>query len=221
MRYLILQLEVLHLITLERFEDEILLQESLTNLQYAVVGYNTSIYGTELGDTGGGHSPIIGWAYDGNPIYEPYGYSDPKDSNSSIKLLNTSYTLDTSNVINRPSSFSSGFFVEDYKFTDDGDLDSSNGRFTKTPDYPNGVYAYFVGVTTGIQGNLIPKYPYFIGDTYRSEPIEDNFLIRSITFDFNGNNLIRNTLPYKVSDDFADNDFLIESNEISRATIDS
>ena len=32
-------------------------------------------------------------------------YSDPKDSNSSIKLLNTSYTLDTSNIINRPSSF--------------------------------------------------------------------------------------------------------------------
>ena len=26
--------------------------------------------------------------------------------------------------------------------------------------------------------------------------------------------LSRNTLPYKVSDDFADNDFLIESNEI-------
>jgi hypothetical protein len=21
------------------------------------------------------HSPIIGWAYDGNPIYGPYGYS--------------------------------------------------------------------------------------------------------------------------------------------------
>ena len=199
---------------LERFEDEILLQESITNLQYAVVGYNTSIYGTELGDLGGGHSPIIGWAYDGNPIYGPYGYSDPTDSNSPIKLLNTSYTLNTANITNRPSSFTSGFFVEDYKFTDDGDLDSSNGRFTKTPDYPNGVYAYFVGVTTGIQGNLIPKYPYFIGDTYRSEPIEDNFLIDQTNFDFNGNNLIRNTLPYKVSDDFADNDFLIESNEI-------
>ncbi len=199
---------------LERFEDEILLQESVTNLQYAVVGYNTSIYGTELGDLGGGHSPIIGWAYDGNPIYGPYGYSDPTDSNSPIKLLNTSYTLNTANITNRPSSFTSGFFVEDYKFTDDGDLDSSNGRFTKTPDYPNGVYAYFVGVTTGIQGNLIPKFPYFIGDTYRSEPIEDNFLIDQTNFDFNGNNLIRNTLPYKVSDDFADNDFLIESNEI-------
>ena len=69
-------------------------------------------------------------------------------------------------------------------------------------------------MTTGIQGDLIPKYPYFIGDTYRSEPIEDNFLIDQTNFDFNGNNLIRNTLPYKVSDDFADNDFLIESNEI-------
>ena len=22
------------------------------------------------------HSPIIGWAYDGNPIYGPYGYSN-------------------------------------------------------------------------------------------------------------------------------------------------
>ena len=58
-------------------------------------------------------------------------------------------------------------------------MDASNGRFTKTPDYPNGVYAYFVGIQTGAQGNQIPKFPYFIGDTYRSEPIEDNFLIRS------------------------------------------
>ena len=198
---------------LERFDDEILLQESITNLQYAVVGYNTSIYGTELGDTGGGHSPIIGWAYDGNPIYGPYGYSDPDNTNSPIKILNTSYTLDTSNVTNRPS-FASGFFIEDYKYTDDGDLDSSNGRFTKTPDYPNGVYAYFVGIQTGAQGNQIPKFPYFIGDTYRSEPIEDNFLIDQSTFDFNGSNIIRNTLPYKVSDETADNDFLIESNEI-------
>ena len=203
----------LSLNNLERYDDEILLQESVTNLQYAVVGYNTSIYGTELGDTGGGHSPIIGWAYDGNPIYGPYGYSDPDDTNSPVKILNTSYTLDTSNIINRPT-FSSGFFVEDYKYTDDGDLDASNGRFTKTPDYPNGVYAYFVGIQTVAQGNQIPKFPYFIGDTYRSEPIEDNFLIDQSTFDFNTSNIIRNTLPYKVSDDFADNDFLIESNEI-------
>ena len=27
---------------------------------------------------------------------------------------------------------------------------------------------------------------------------------------------MRNTYPYKVSDEFADNDFIVESNEISR-----
>ena len=32
------------------------------------------------------HSPIIGWAYDGNPIYGPFGYSDPNNINSHLKL---------------------------------------------------------------------------------------------------------------------------------------
>ena len=201
---------------LERFDDEILLKESEDNLQYAVVGYSTSLYTNEFGDPNPitGHSPIIGWAYDGNPIYGPYGYDDPKDENSSIKILNTGYVLNTSNVVNRPSSFSNGFFVEDYEYTDNGDLDESNGRFTKTPDFPNGVYAYFVGVATGSLGNLEPKFPYFIGENYRSEPVSDNFLIDQTNFDLNSQGLIRNTLPYKVADKFADNDFIIESNEI-------
>ena len=30
------------------------------------------------------HSPIIGWAFDGNPIYGPYGYSDPTDQGLSL-----------------------------------------------------------------------------------------------------------------------------------------
>ena len=81
--------------------------------------------------------------------------------------MDTGYDLDTSSVINRPSSFAGGFFVEDHQFNDSGDLDESNGRFTKTPDFPNGTYAYFVGVTTGNQGNLIPKFPYFIGGVGR------------------------------------------------------
>ena len=34
------------------------------------------------------------------------------------------------------------------------------------------------------------------------------------SFDFNNSGLSRNTFPYKVNDQFADNDFLIESNEI-------
>jgi len=201
--------------SLTRFGDEVLLRESDDNLQYAVVGYNTSIYSTlfEDPDSITGHSPIVGWAYDGNPIYGPYGYIDPADSDSAIVILNTSYTLNTSNVTNRPTSFAGGFFVEDHQYDDSGDLDESNGRFCKTPDYPNGVYAYFVGVSTGAQGNLDPKFPYFIGDNYRSKPIDDNFLIDQNNFDFNTSKIIRNTLPYKVADPTADNDFLIESNE--------
>ena len=36
------------------------------------------------------HSPIIGWAYDGNPIYGPFGYSDPDNINSPLKIIETS-----------------------------------------------------------------------------------------------------------------------------------
>ena len=120
----------------------------------------------------------------------------------------------SSNIDNRPSGFTIGFFVDDYKFTNSGDLDENNGRYCKTPEYPEGTYAYFVGVNTNpSSGKLDPKYPYFIGNTYRSNPIQENFEINQSSFDFNNSNLIRNTFPYKVSDEYADNDFIIESNE--------
>ena len=34
-----------------------------------MVGYSTQIGENTFGDDGSGHSPLIGWAYDGNPIY--------------------------------------------------------------------------------------------------------------------------------------------------------
>ena len=37
---------------------------------------------------------------------------------------------------------SDGLFIEDYVFTNNGDLDEYNGRFEINDDYPNGVYAY-------------------------------------------------------------------------------
>ena len=39
------------------------------------------------------HSPIIGWAFDGNPIYGPYGYTDPTDQGSEIIRMRSSYAL--------------------------------------------------------------------------------------------------------------------------------
>ena len=86
-----------------------------------------------------GHSPIVGWAYDGNPIYGPFGYSEPDNINSDLKIITPSYVTDISKVINRPTGYSAGFFVEDHVYNGTGDLDIHNGRFGKTPEFPNGV----------------------------------------------------------------------------------
>ena len=200
----------------ERHGDEILV-DTEDGLQYGMIGYSTAIGLSEFGDNSIDHSPIIGWAYDGNPIYGPYGYDDSSNSNSQIRNLTTSYVLSTSSVIDRPSGFGNGFFVDDYKFNNSGDLDKHNGRYTKTPEFPNGVYAYFVGINTNTQTSVFPHY---IGDTYRSKLIAQEV---NQSFDFNNSDLIRNTLPYAVGDIGSDNDFINEPNEIllQSSTIES
>jgi hypothetical protein len=198
-----------------KYGDEVI-SESGDNLEYSVSGYAPIVKGYfNDPDSITGHSPIIGWAYDGNPIYGPYGYSDPQDKYSSIKVLNTGYTSNLSNITNRPSGFNLGFFIEDYTYTNTGDLDRSNGRYCKTPEFENGVYAYFATINSSNTG--ITSFPYFIGNTYRSNYVSDNLLINQ-SFDFNNSNLIRNTLPYKVNDNYAGNDFIIESNELVQQT---
>ena len=193
-----------------RFGNELLI-ETENKLQYSVCGYFNTLR-QSFGDAGTSISNIIGWAYDGNPIYGAYGYSDPEDTNSAPKLLTSGYTLNTSNIIDRPAQISAGFFVEDYAYTNSGDLDENNGRFGKTLEFPNGVYAYFAPLKVG---TLEPQFPYFIGNSYRSNALEENSILNQ-SFDFNGSNLLRNTLPYKVSDNYAGNDFIIETNEIKR-----
>ena len=138
----------------------------------------TQIGNNAFGDDGIEHSPIVGWAYDGNPIYGPYGYSDPQDENSPIRILSTGYELDESHIVDRPSSFNVGFFIDDHVFTNVGDLDIHNGRYCRTPEYPKGIYAYFVGITSI---SLEPDFPYFIGDTYRSNPVIDNYKLSSMS----------------------------------------
>ena len=160
-----------------------------------------------------GHSPIIGWAYDGNPIYGPFGYSEPDNINSELKIVKSSYKTDITRVANRPTGYAPGFFVEDHVFDGSGDLDIHNGRFTKTPEFPNGIYAYFTSVGLGTQTNKLEGvYPYFIGNTYRSPFITENQILDH-DFDFNNSQLRRNTKPYNVDEKFAGNDFVVESYE--------
>ena len=123
------------------------------------------------------HSPIIGWAYDGNPIYGPYGFASR--TGGAIRLMKSSYELSLKE--SRPN-YPNGFFVEDYEFKGNGDLDEHNGRYCVTPEYPNGTYAYFTTVdTTSIEstfpfiGYRKPAFPYVIGETFKSKPIEFNF----------------------------------------------
>ena len=180
---------------------------------YSVYGYSEDLGKTKLGlekFDGTEHSPIIGWAYDGNPIYGPYGYKDPKNAASGIELLIPSYGLNSANVVDRPSGFVDGYFIDDYEYNGVGTLDKHNGRFCRTPEFPDGVYAYFATVNPS---NLKSTYPFFVGDTFRNDLISDN-LVLDHNFDFNSSNLSRNTFPYKLGKKYAENDFILESHEV-------
>ena len=194
--------------------DELLL-EGDNNLSYSLCGY-AKTYRDSFGEVGSGTtvaSKIIGWAYDGNPVYGSFGYSDSADSSSDARRLVSGYEADIANIVDRPVGFAAGFFVDDYKFTNNGDLDVNNGRFGKTPEYPDGVYAYFAT----IDGDGKTQFPYFIGNSYRSLPLEQNI---DQDFDFKGSDLKRNTFPYRVADKNADNDFIIETNELEDQKIE-
>lgn len=128
------------------------------------------------------HSPILGWAFDGNPIYGPYGLSDPTQLSSNIVQIRSGYKLKTNVVydattnpnpyrIEGPtiSQYPAGTFVDDYEYTFNSlsiYLDEYNGRYTKTPDFPDGIYAYYV--TLDPAG--LAEFPYIMGPKFYSKP---------------------------------------------------
>lgn len=114
------------------------------------------------------HSPIIGYALDGYPIYGPFGY----DQAGTVHRMKSSYRLRS--MVHRTTlpdgtlltpaqegpdvgaPYPLGTFAEDYEYAKGtGDLDEFNGRFTRTPDYPEGTYAYFL---TGWPWLIGPRY---------------------------------------------------------------
>jgi len=94
------------------------------------------------------HSPLIGWAADGFPIYAMYGYREPGDAQSGSKELQPSYRLQKGNRPTgkgQPGGKYDGTFIEDYEYVaGQGDLDECNGRICVTPEFPDGTYAYFL-----------------------------------------------------------------------------
>ncbi len=102
----------------------------------------------ELGWSDRKHSPQIGWAADGFPVYAVYGYADANDPESKIVALKSSYRLKPGKRPggqHQPGGQYDGTFIQDYEYVAGrGDLDECNGRFGKTPDFPGGTYAYFL-----------------------------------------------------------------------------
>jgi hypothetical protein len=124
------------------------------------------------------HSPLIGFAYDGFPIYGAYGFKNT-DGTGGITRIQSGYQLrnisvrthwaDGTDVTDGPavsSTYPLGYFREDYEFVShpgQGEyLDASNGRFCVTPEYPNGTYCYFATVDE----NWNSAYPYVVGPKF-------------------------------------------------------
>ncbi|MEG3754077.1 YHYH protein [Psychromonas arctica] len=89
---------------------------------------------------------LIGWAVDGFPIYARYGYSNPADAGSQIKLMKGSYQLNSHINEHRPSLdvYPLGTFQQDWIYVPgSGDLDECNGQVGVTPEFPEGIYHYY------------------------------------------------------------------------------
>ncbi|MEZ5652856.1 MAG: YHYH protein [Burkholderiaceae bacterium] len=90
---------------------------------------------------------LVGWASDGFPLYARYGYSDPNDAGSALKVVAASYRVKAEPDDGRPSTaiFAMGHFTQDWEYVPgSGDLDECNGRTGVTPEFPEGIYHYFV-----------------------------------------------------------------------------
>ncbi len=130
-------------------------------------------------DSATAHSKIIGYGFDGIPVYGPYGY-DAADGSGGIDRIRSSYRK--RNITQRTTlangtqlpanqygpavsaTYPLGYFIEDFEYVAGlGDLDQFNGRTAVTPDYPNGIYAYYATMDTA----GVSEYPYFFGPQYR------------------------------------------------------
>ena len=197
------------------------LRQSLLSTSIGVDG--TTIYREDsLNDTSSikYHSPLIGWAYDGNPIYGPYGYADPEGG--VVTRMKSGYRIINSPI--RPSLYPVGFFIEDYFYDGTGDLDEYNGRYCKTPDFPEGIYAYFSTINNTEESDgpfrsfLKPVFPYIIGDKFNSKIIDFNYDQNSNQdkININSTGWLRNTYYYGLLNKNSGYDVILEPNKYTK-----
>ena len=217
-------LQYSHLYAPRQLRERIFSVDQVGRKMYGSYDLSKDLGGNE--NTSTQHSPIIGWAYDGNPIYGPYGYITK--AGGIISQMKSGYTSrDAITLANRPPGYPEGFFVEDYtyqKVSDETVLDQNNGRFCVTPEYPNGVYAYFSTVEEDVatSGQFVgykqPLFPYLIGDKFKSTPNpfnlektsnQDEYLLENTDW-------VRNTTPYNLHEQGIDYGYISLPNELKQ-----
>jgi len=133
---------------------------------------NGLVDSTDVSPTLLNHSRILGFAFDGFPIYGPKGFTNADGSGPVIRVT-SSYRLKSATA---DRGTPDGRYVEDYEYVAGlGMLDANNGRFCVTPDFPLGTYAYFL--TTDSTGTT-PTFPYVVGPKWSGRPIQQSGTIQ-------------------------------------------
>ena len=101
----------------------------------------------DLNIDGSSHSPVLGYAADGFPIYYKYLYTDANNANSGITAFGSSYSLKSGtrpgDGIIAPDGLYDGLYLEDYEYIDaQSELNECGMRFGITPEYSGGTYYY-------------------------------------------------------------------------------
>ena len=197
------------------------------------VTYNSSTknYSVTSG-TPATHSPLIGWAHDGYPIYGPYGYSSAMDASSDVRRMVSGYVkrngsttgVDsvTTNTTTMPAwytryrtnhslgnstpparstdtgTYPIGTFAQDWSYLGDliktgstyyaqgtdFDLNEYNVRFCATPEFPSGIWAYFIT----LDSSNAATYPYVFGFEFYGDATGGSVanISESVTTQFTG-----------------------------------
>lgn len=158
------------------------------------------------------HSPIVGWSYDGNPIYGPYSTTNAlpiEGSLGDVKRMQSSYLKDIISDVNLRPNKPDGFFEQDFIYNlNSGDLDEYNGRFCITPEFPHGRYCYF---STLDQSSDVPAYPYITKKHYNlSDSFNYNYFSDQSDKNLNTGDYSRMVTHLGINDSNRDYPFLSE-----------
>ncbi len=159
-------------------------------------------YEDSLGIDESAHSPIVGYAADGFPIYYKYVFAATADALSAITAASSGYSLKSGtrpgDGEDAPDGTYNGEYYEDYEYSSANTiLDECNGRYGVTPDFPYATYYYV----------LTDEYPY-IPRCFKGTVMDNTFRVGPDAACVNTKNATQDQCSAVVSgcmDPFSDN----------------